>query len=126
MPDIDDLTPTQQLILDGLAARHRLGERVWPFSTRLRPALDALESAGLITLMHGNVERTVRASLTEAGQAAVLAPGYTPPNGGIERLRKALDDIATFVEERADITIGMTAIATLARRALRSEGLADG
>ncbi len=77
--DVDTLPPTQYLVLDVLAARHRLGENLWPFPSTLAPALRALEQLGLVWTMHGCVENTVRAGLTETGKDAVLSTEYIPP-----------------------------------------------
>lgn len=91
--DIDSLPPTlpptQQLILEVLAARHRLGERLWPFPSRLQKAVDALNRTGLIWQTSGNVPHTVRAGLTAAGIAAVVSDGYVSPFAApIERVRR--------------------------------------
>ncbi len=77
--DVDALPPTQHLVLEVLGARHRLGENLWPFRSTLAPALRALEQLGLVWTMHGSVENTVRAGLTEAGKDAVLSCEYVPP-----------------------------------------------
>jgi hypothetical protein len=116
--NVDRLPPTQQLILEVLAARYRLGEQVWTFPSVHGKALRALERAGLAQLQNGIVEHSIRARLTDASQAAVLSAGYQPPNGGIDRLRDALTDIATFAEARADRAVGMDTIAQTARQAL--------
>ncbi|WP_203834011.1 hypothetical protein [Actinoplanes campanulatus] len=65
------------------------------------------------------VEHSTRARLTEAGKAAVLSGDYQPPNGGIDRLRAALTDIAEHAEARAHY-LGMEPIAVIARQALES------
>jgi hypothetical protein len=77
--DVDQLPPTQYLILEVLAARYRCGETLWTFESRFRWHLLALESGGLIHLMHGVEARTVRAGLTEAGKAASLSLSYNLP-----------------------------------------------
>lgn len=78
--NVDSLPPTQQLILDVLAARHRLGEQLWTFPAKgMRRPMDALANAGLIGWKSGVTEGTVRAWLTEAGRDAVLYAGYEPP-----------------------------------------------
>lgn len=118
MTDIDSLRPTQQLVLDVLAARHRLGEQVWTFPSAVNPALRALEKLGLVTLLSGIVEKSTRARLTDAGRHLVLKVG--PPNGGIERLRAALQAILDYAEPRADLIIGLDSVADTARRALES------
>lgn len=58
------LTPTQDLLLEVLIARYRLGESYWTFDSRHKKMLEALASLGLVTVMHGIVENSVRASLT--------------------------------------------------------------
>lgn len=73
------LTPTQDLVMEVLAARYRLGETMWPFDSKLRPQLRKLESHGLVTRMHGIVENTERASLTQAGIDMYVDEGYIPP-----------------------------------------------
>lgn len=64
---IGSLSPTRELILDTLAARWRLGENLWTFDSRLKPQLDWLAEQGLVWTMHGIVEKTLRAGLTDAG-----------------------------------------------------------
>jgi hypothetical protein len=71
--------PTQQLVLEVLAARSRLGENAWTFASRLRPVLEALEQAGLVWWKHATIPGHCLAGLTAAGRAAVLVAGYTVP-----------------------------------------------
>ena len=73
------LTPTQELIMEVLASRYREGDQLWTFSSRLRRQLEAVASHGLIDVMHGIVEKTVRASLTDEGKAAWLSDAYSKP-----------------------------------------------
>lgn len=73
------VTPTQDLILEVLAARHRLGERLWTFDARHKKAIEALADLGLVTHMHGMVEKTVRASLTDEGIKRQVSDNYMPP-----------------------------------------------
>lgn len=73
------LTPTQDLVLDVLIARHRTRENLWTFSTRHKRALEALEDAGLVNVMSGVVENTVRASLTPAGIKFAAGSTYISP-----------------------------------------------
>lgn len=77
--DTDTLPPTQYLILEVLAARHRTGEVLWTFPSHLRPHMKKLAEAGMLGWKSGIVEKTVRAWLTDAGRAAVLLDGYEPP-----------------------------------------------
>lgn len=77
--DTDRLPPTQYLILEVLAARHRLGETTWSFPTSLERPLLALQSAGLVDTFGSTRPKTVRARLTDAGRAAALLDGYETP-----------------------------------------------
>ncbi len=77
--DTDTLPPTQYLILEVLAARERIGEPFWPFPSRLRSALAALERLGLLHYDHHNTPRNLRARLTGRGRDAALRAGYTVP-----------------------------------------------
>lgn len=71
--------PTQYLILEVLAARHRLGETYWTFPTRCRPAARRLEVAGLVTLRPAPTYGSFEARLTEAGTVNALGLDYVPP-----------------------------------------------
>lgn len=77
--DTYTLPPTQSLVLEVLAARARLGETCWTFSTRHRPALEALTKRGLLWWKSGVMPRTCVAFLTDAGREAVFGKDYTPP-----------------------------------------------
>ena len=77
--DYDGLSGTQQLLLEVLAARHRLGESVWTFSTKTRKTAEKLKSMGLINVIHGITERTYRASLTDQGRNLLFDPLYEVP-----------------------------------------------
>jgi hypothetical protein len=73
------LTPTEDLCLEVLTARYRLGEKLWTFESRHKPALEKLQARGLVSVMHGIVEHTVRASLTEEAKKEYLLDSYEPP-----------------------------------------------
>jgi hypothetical protein len=93
MPDpelntYNDLPPTQSLVIEVLTARARLGENHWTFSTRHRPALEALEDRGLVMWKSGIVERTCLAWLTDPGRAEVLSYAYRTP--AVRLLEEAL------------------------------------
>jgi len=77
--DPQSFTPTQDLILDVLGARYRLGENLWTFDSNLRKQAEQLAARGLVFTTHGIIEHTIRAGLTEAGKAATLSPDYSPP-----------------------------------------------
>lgn len=78
--DVDALPPTQYLVMEVLAARARTGEPYWTFPSNLAIPLRALEGHGLVIVMHGVTQGTIRARLTETGRSAVLSPDYVPPN----------------------------------------------
>ncbi len=73
------LTPTEDLFMELLAARHRLGEQVWTFDSRLKPQALRLERLGLIGWKRGAVERTLLVWLTGLGRTEYLDPLYVPP-----------------------------------------------
>lgn len=60
-PVLPDIT-TEELILNVLISRHKLGESLWPFDICHQPAL---EKRGLIYTRSGVVRKTTRASLTD-------------------------------------------------------------
>jgi len=80
-PIPDRLTPTQDLIMEVLAARFRLGERTWTFDdhSAIRKAMRVLEERGLVTWKSGITENTLRAWMTEAGRAEYVTADYVPP-----------------------------------------------
>lgn len=65
--------------MEVLAARYRLGESIWTFRARHEKTLRALEQQGYVFVMHGIVDDTVRAGLTESGKARVISDSYVPP-----------------------------------------------
>lgn len=79
------LTPTQELVMDTLAARYRTGENQWTFTSRVTPALRALEAAGYVNLMSGVTPNTIRASLTDTGRGAWLSASWVPPLVALDR-----------------------------------------
>lgn len=79
MADIDTLPPTQYLIMEVLAARYRLGEHMWTFPDRLRPALNALQERGLIWWRSAPTPHDVQAYLTDEGRAAATSAAYQVP-----------------------------------------------
>ncbi|UAW08302.1 helix-turn-helix DNA binding domain protein [Gordonia phage Whitney] len=77
----DKLTPTEELFMEVLSARIRLGEPWWTFESNgtNRVAAKNLEAKGLVSTMSGQVERTFRADLTEQAKAEWLDDAYTSP-----------------------------------------------
>lgn len=70
------MTPTEDLIIQVLTARYRLGENFWTFESRHHKALASLEQKGLINVVHGVIDRTLRANLTDLGKRAFLDSNY--------------------------------------------------
>jgi hypothetical protein len=98
--DTDDLPPTQYLITEVLAARHRTGEHMWTFPSRLRAHMTALGEAGLIGWKSGIEPNTIRAWLTDAGRASVLGDGYVTPNDAAPAKLAAVWELyAEYVQE---------------------------
>jgi hypothetical protein len=96
MSKVDNLSPTQYLIMEVLAARFRTGEPFWTFPSRLAPQVKALAAAGLVELMHGIAENTVRARLTREGQDETLDASYSVPT---PTLVQALDTLPSTNEQ---------------------------
>jgi DNA-binding MarR family transcriptional regulator len=74
-----DLPPTEYLILEVLAARVRLGERMWTFPAKVKPALDSLQKRGLIWTRSAPTPRDYQAYLTDAGKREAFGEDYSPP-----------------------------------------------
>jgi hypothetical protein len=73
------LTPTQDLVMEVLAARWREGWSVWTFDARHRRTLEQLAARGLVHEKSGVIEKTWLGWLTDQGKAAVFSPTYTGP-----------------------------------------------
>lgn len=74
----DDLTPTEDLLMEAVAARHRCGEGFWTFGTRHIRTARTLAARGLVHWQRGD-HRTIRVWLTDAGKAMYLSPTYNMP-----------------------------------------------
>jgi len=127
--DVDSLPPTQYLILEVLAARHRTGKTWWTFPARLKWAALALSDTGLIEVISSPVPRTFRARLTAAGRKAVMTQVWTAPDpsdlaatfryaaqGRREYLAGIPDDMRTTMEVE---------VATLEAAAMVADGRLD-
>jgi len=85
-----DVSPTAELVLEVLIARHRLGEPFWPFTTRVSRALDELASRGWVAHWDGPIPRTRNAKLTTVGRDRWLTPGYRPSGAPMPDDRSAV------------------------------------
>lgn len=70
------LPPVQMLIMEVLAARFRLGENCWTFSSKLRPAMKALEGHTFIWYKEGTLSGTLLAGFLPCGLEASLSSSY--------------------------------------------------
>lgn len=98
MSDADALPAKQYLILEVLAARHRLGEPSWPLPDRLRKHLDALADGGWIGHEADITEGHRRAWLTDKGREDALSSTYTAPVGETQT-RSIAGDVVTQATE---------------------------
>jgi hypothetical protein len=85
LPDTDTLPLTQQLVMEVMAARYRLGENIWPFDRRAKNALAALSQAGYIGFKSGIVDHTFNVWLTDEGKAACMSATYKMPRPRVEQ-----------------------------------------
>ena len=75
-----DYTPSEELILEVVAARYRLGHNTgWPFHKVHKKSLMSLQKKGMIYVNFGHVEDTYDVQLTSAGLKHMLSGTYTPP-----------------------------------------------
>lgn len=77
--DYADITPAEELFVELLIARHRLGECVWTFSNRQLRIARRLEEKGYIGTKGGVTEGNFRAWLTDEAKKVLLAYPYVPP-----------------------------------------------
>lgn len=122
------MTPTEELILEVLAARYRTGESHWTFETHHAPALRRLEERGLVTVRPAPTPH-LQARLTEAGRRECLMEGWRPPHERItEGIAEDLTDAAALTWwARQARTHGLDsrvvfAIAEAARTSLATHG----
>ena len=73
------LTPTEELVVEALTARYRLGELLWPFSARVGKALKGLADKGIIAYQSAPVENYYNVWFTDEGKKRYLSYNYTPP-----------------------------------------------
>lgn len=64
LPAKEKYTPSEALLLEVLVARFRLGQLLWTFDSRNKPALKRLEDKALVYTLSPNVPNTIRASFT--------------------------------------------------------------
>lgn len=85
----ETLPPTQYLVMEVLAARHRLSEPFWPFPQTCRKAVQSLEALGLVRILKDHdVVGAIRVGLTEKGASDWLSDACEPsvPEGPVHLL----------------------------------------
>jgi hypothetical protein len=87
-----NFTPTEELILDVLQARIRLGENIWNFDSRLKPSIEKLQAKGLVNFKGGNVENTLLAWPTDEGKI-LLFDGKFTDRVGSKKLAKRQEEL---------------------------------
>jgi len=75
------VTPTEDLVLELLIARTRLGHHIWTLSANstVKKALSSLEVKGEVGWKHGIVERTYLAWLTDDAKIRHMSNDYVAP-----------------------------------------------
>jgi hypothetical protein len=96
MSKVDNLSPTQYLLMEVLAARFRTGEPFWTFPTRLRWHALALADLGLVDVLSSPAPRTFRAELTDMGLSAAVDLTYSVP---MPTLAQAIDTLPATNDE---------------------------
>ena len=71
------LTPTEELIMELLQARYRMGENSWSFDNRHMKALTNLSEKELITFKSAMIEGYQLAWLTDLGYEHLFMNGYS-------------------------------------------------
>lgn len=85
-----DLTPTEELLMEVLSARIRLGEPWWTFDIKHLRTIRSLTTKGLVSWDYGSVEHSVEVVLTREGRDLFLDEKYRPPLE--KQLRKKIAD----------------------------------
>ena len=97
--DVDALPLTQYLIIETLAARHRLGEPFWTFPNRVKPMLRKLADAGWVSF-ESAVTNDVRARLTDAGRVGAFDGRYSAPlETELAHLRSVVAGVEALAEK---------------------------
>lgn len=90
------LTPTQDLVMEVLAARRRMGENLWTFESRHTKTINQLAELGLVYVASGVVEKTIRATLTDAGVKYSLSSSYKIPSDPYRTLERVRDIVRQY------------------------------
>ncbi len=70
--ELPSITAAQEIVLEVVVARTRLGEPFWPVSTQLSRSYRALRDKGYVEIIDGNVEGTDRLRLTPKARKELI------------------------------------------------------
>lgn len=79
MIDKATISPIQELMLEVLAARYRLGEEQWTFSRRFLAAANSLCIMRLVEWKESKDKQHIEVRLAPVGKKMMLHPDYVPP-----------------------------------------------
>lgn len=80
--------PTEELVLEVLTARYRLGEKSWTFNSNTSKALKKLEDKNLITWKNASDGESFLVFFTPLGKALMLSSKYYNPNNPVLKAAK--------------------------------------
>lgn len=130
-PSEPRISPSGALILEVLAARFRLGEPSWPFSTRYGSHIRRLQADGLVAFQSDSMPNQIRVRLTEEGKRYAIFEGYTLPvcprcQAGVCSQHRTVDDAIGLDATTYQLDVALTEVdrlQNLLRR--RSQTVAD-
>jgi hypothetical protein len=97
-PIHEKLTPTQELVIETLQARYRLGHSFWTFDTKIRSVIRQLETGGWVFTMSGVTENSIRVGLSPRAMHELFSESdYVSP------LEKENIDLTSRLEVANDI-----------------------
>lgn len=85
------LTPSEDLLIEVLIARHRLGEPFWVFDYAQRPVLKRLQAKGLVTTEPATTPH-IEARLTPEGRERFMSRPWLPSTAKVQWAVKTPDD----------------------------------
>lgn len=83
-----NFTPTEELILEILTARYRLGEKSWTFKNNVNKSLTKLETKQLVDWKTAGDGKSSLVFFTPLGKALMLSTKYYNPNNPVLKSAK--------------------------------------
>lgn len=93
-----NLTPTEELVVETLTARARLGEMQWSFDSKLKTRVERLATLGLVSWKYAPIPHVLLVWFTQHGRDLFLTRRYVPPNGLVPAAT-LLNAVATMLEQ---------------------------